>query len=54
MTFYTPAETAERYKGAWAVRETPYLTLWGHPAPEKSAKTEYQPAHMTNALAAEG
>ena len=54
MTFYTPAETAERYKGAWGVQKTPCLTLWGHLPREKSAKIEQYAAHMTNVLGAEG
>ena len=54
VTFYTPAATAERYKGAWAAQKTPYLTIRGQLPREKSVKIEYQPAHMTNVLGAEG
>ena len=54
VTFYRPAATAERYKGAWAAQKTPYLTIRGQLPREKSVKIEYQPAHMTNVLGAEG
>ena len=54
VTFYTPAATAERYKGAWAAQKTPYLTIRGQLPREKTSKIEYQPAHMTNVLGAEG
>ncbi len=54
VTFYTPAATAERFKGAWAAQKKPYLFLWGQLPREKTSKTEYQPAHMTNVLGAEG
>ena len=54
VTFYTPAATAERFKGAWAAQKNPYLTLWAQPPREKSVKIEHQPAHMTNVLGAEG
>ena len=54
VTFYTPAATAERFKGAWAVQKTPYLTLWGQLPREKTSKIEQHAAHMTNVLGAEG
>ena len=54
VTFYRPAATAERFKGAWAAEKPPYLTLWAQLPREKSAKIEHQPAHMTNVLGAEG
>ena len=54
MTFYTPAATAERFKGAWAAQKTPYLTLWGHLPRENTSKIEQYAAHMTNVLGAEG
>ena len=54
MTFYRPAATAERFKGAWAAEKPPYLTLWAQLPREKSAKIEHQPAHMTNVFGAEG
>ena len=34
--------------------KNPYLTLWGHLAPEKTSKTEQQAAHTTNVFGAEG
>ena len=54
VTFYRPAATAERFKGAWAAEKPPYLTLWAQLPREKSAKIEHQPAHMTNVFGAEG
>ena len=54
VTFYTPAATAERCKGAWAARKTPYLTIWAQLPREKSAKIEQQAAHTTNVFGAEG
>ena len=54
VTFYTPAETAERYKGAWGVQKPLYLTLWGQLPREKTSKIEQYAAHTTNVLGAEG
>ena len=54
VTFYTPTETAERYKGAWGVQKPLYLTLWGQLPREKTSKIEQYAAHMTNVLGAEG
>ena len=46
VTFYTPAETAERYKGGMGgVRKPPYLTLSGQLPREKNVKTEQYAAH---------
>ena len=54
VTFYTPAETAERYKGAWGVQKPLYLALWGQLPREKPSKIEQYAAHTTNVLGAEG
>ena len=54
VTFYRPAATAERFKGAWAAEKPPYLTLWAQLPREKSAKIEHQPTHTTNVFGAEG
>ena len=54
VTFYTPAETAERYKGAWGVQKPLYLALWGQLPREKTSKIEQYAAHTTNVLGAEG
>ena len=54
VTFYRPAATAERFKGAWAAEKPPYLTLWAQLPREKSVKTEQHTTHTTNAFGAEG
>ena len=54
VTFYRPAATAERFKGAWAAEKPPYLTLWAQLPREKSAKIEQHTTHTTNVFGAEG
>ena len=54
VTFYRPAATAERFKGAWAAEKPPYLTLWAQLPREKSVKIEQHTTHTTNVFGAEG